>query len=86
MLILEKTPATGLSETQSPQEPNSFPKEFECWDIRYQHSRLALVFKVWPFVEHAMLTSSWNNVKAACYSVMSQAVQISDVTMVSSNY
>ena len=26
---------TGLSETQAPPEPNSFPKEFECWDIRY---------------------------------------------------
>ena len=25
----------GLSETQGPAEPNSFPKEFECWDIRY---------------------------------------------------
>ena len=79
MLINDKIPL-GLSETQAPIEPNSFPKEFECWDIRYQHSRLALAFKVWPFVENAMLTSSWNNVKAACYSVLSKIVQIPDVT------
>ena len=25
----------GLSETQAQMEPNSFPKEFECWDLRY---------------------------------------------------
>ena len=71
---------TGLSETQAPPEPNSFPKEFECWDIRYQHSRLALAFKFWPFVEQAVFHSGWNNVKAACYSVLSKAVQIPDVT------
>ena len=85
MLINDKVPL-GLSETQAPIEPNSFPKEFECWDIRYQHSRLALAFKVWPFVENAMLTSSWNNVKAACYSVLSKIVQIPDVTQMSNNY
>ena len=34
MLINDKVPL-GLSETQAPIEPNSFPKEFECWDIRY---------------------------------------------------
>ena len=68
------------------QIENSFPKEFECWDIRYQHSRLALAFKFWPFVENAVLTSSWNNVRASCYSVLSKAVQIPDVSQMSTNY
>ena len=85
MLIIDKGPIC-LSETQVPVEPNSFPKEFECWDIRYQHSRLALAFKFWPFVEQAMLNSSWNNVKVSCQSVLSKVVQISDVSQMSANY
>lgn len=84
MLITEKQ--TGLSDTQGPIEANSFPKEFECWDIRYQHSRLALAFKVWPFIENAMFSSSWNNVKAACYSVLTKVVQIPEVSQMSANY
>ena len=45
-----------------------------------------MAFKVWPFVETAMLSSSWNNVKAACYSVLSKAVQIPEVSQMSANY
>jgi len=77
---------SGISDTQQQVEPNSFPKEFECWDLRYQHSRLALAYKMWPFVENAMFTSNWNNIKAACYQVLSKVVQIPDVTQMSSNY
>ena len=47
---------------------------------------MALAFKVWPFVENAMLSSSWNNIKAACYSVLSKVVQIPDVMQMSANY
>ena len=33
-----------------------------------------------------MLSSNWNNVKAACYSVLCKAVQVPDITQMSANY
>jgi len=33
-----------------------------------------------------MLNSSWNNVKASCFSVLSKVVQIPDVFQMSANY
>ena len=64
-----------------PVDPNGFPREFECWDVRYLHSRVALIFKVWSFLEKAIFTSSWISIKASCYSVLCNALLIPNVTM-----
>ena len=32
---IHQAATADLSETQALADPNSFPKEFECWDLRY---------------------------------------------------
>ena len=47
---------------------------------------MAFALKMWPFLEQALFKTSWINIKAACYSILCNVVQISDITKMKSNY
>ena len=69
-----------------PAEANGFPGEFECQDLRYLHSRVAMIFKVWPFIEKTIFSSNWVNIQSSCYSVLCNALIISNVNLLCQSY
>ncbi len=54
-------------------QTNSY--EFEVTDLRYLNLRMELVFKLWPFVSHA-LGSAWSNIRSICYGLICSMLKV----------
>ena len=83
-MIIKENQDTG--DLNQPVDPNGFPGEFECYDLRYIHSRVALIFKVWNFIQKTLFSSSWINIKTSCFQVLCNSLVISNVNLLCSSY
>jgi hypothetical protein len=45
-----------------------------------------MIFKVWPFIQKTLFSSSWINIKASCYSVLCNSLIIPNVNVLCQSY